>query len=335
MVDTAPRDPIELQVIRAIEHHLGVEGLRTDSHFSAVGGDKQVAQQVADTLNDLFEVQLPPSTISVFNSVEFIATAYRPLVDPSWYDGIAEFSPIGRHAAGTPELDVFLCHGGAGDVVAAYNFAVRLPREWRTWGLYVPELYTRAPLTLSFSELSERHLASVRRVASGAPAVIGGFSLGALVAFEVGRRALAAGLRIPLLMLMDSDGEYSSVRGAHEPVAPSRELTLLDRLTRAGIFPPATALSHLRSWNEVTDALDRAAAAHTPESYEGCAALFTGARYGEQDSQAARRWWENHVAGDLICTPISGDHYTMFESPHVDAFVSSARELVRRTVSGA
>ncbi|HXE44508.1 MAG TPA: alpha/beta fold hydrolase [Conexibacter sp.] len=333
-MDGSPRDPVELAVVRAWQRCLKLERVGVEDDFRACGGTKAAALAIGEELRRALGAWLPPSALGVFPRVEQLAAVYRPLVPPERFA-----APLPLHRASAleaapvdpeDERDAFMVHGVGGEVVSVYGLASRLPPTWRVWGLELPSLRTGAHAPFDVPALARRHVATLRTLRRRGSIVLGGHSLGGLVAYEMARQLRGSELNVALLLLLDvevPDGDPVPRR----PVAYDREQReqLLERMCRAGFFPPGSTVDLLERFTSITHAMTDAAVAYEVAPLDQPAVHFRTAGYAsEQVSE--RSTWEPYLGAGLRTEAIGGDHYTMYMPPHVESFAARVADCLPR-----
>jgi thioesterase domain-containing protein len=323
-VDGSPRDPVELALVRAWERCLGVERVKVDDDFRACGGTKAASVAIGELLRERLGVWLPPSAFGSFPRLEQLAAIYRPLVPPERFAEPIAFNHDGEPSADAHAREVFVVHGVGGEVVSAYGLASRLPATWRAWGLELASLRTGDHVPFDIPTLAARHIATIRRVRREGPIVLAGHSLGGVVAYEMARQLAHGELTVSLLLLFDVEVPQPDPRRPAAYAQPERE-ALLDRMCRAGFFPPGSTVDLLDRFTRITEDMQDAVADYAIEPCALRAVHFRTAGY-ESDPIGERSSWEPYLGAGVRTEAIGGDHYTMYASPHVEGFAALVTE---------
>ena len=193
-------------------------------------------------------------------------------------------------------------------------------------------------------ELAARSIAALREIQPHGPYLLGGWSLGGVLAFELAHQLEAAGERVARLALFDSPASGQSVADEHLVRAFASYLG-----AREGhVFPAADVdLPHVLAWAKAKHLLPEAAelaqieslfasyvhglragvarvAGYEPRPTNVPVAYFRATASLPAYAQSTEAWRALAARCDVIDAP--GDHYTMFLPPHVNAL---ADELAR------
>jgi thioesterase domain-containing protein len=103
-----------------------------------------------------------------------------------------------------PGIPFFCVHGAGGNVLNFRDIARRMGSEQAFYGLQARGVDGSRPL-YSVSEMVDLYLSEITAASRG-PYLLGGYSAGGIVAFEMARRLVRAGQSVPLLVLLDTFG---------------------------------------------------------------------------------------------------------------------------------
>ncbi|MFL6138089.1 MAG: thioesterase domain-containing protein [Frankiaceae bacterium] len=251
--------------------------------------------------------------------------------------------PTGRR------LPLFLVHAAAGSALPYEPLARLLDEDQPVHGLEAPGLVDGEPID-DMTELARRHVAAMREVRPRGPYLLGGWSIGGGVAWEMAVQLRDAGEEVALIALLDTvmpgpgQGErdhvallgwfchdLTSIAGVECPpldVAwlellpePEREAQVVAMLRRAGAIAPGMEEQISRRIG-VFVASGRAHWGHRPRPYAGPAVLLRAAGSRPDDAGG----WRDDAPGLEVVT-VPGTHYTLLREPDVRAV---ADELSRR-----
>jgi thioesterase domain-containing protein len=305
----APRDEVERQIAAIWEDVLDVHPVGVTDPFFDLGGNSFLAARVMIRVQQHFGRGLPVSALLEADTVERLARTV-----------------CARHSAPAPTTLVRLATGSAppffcvhpiGGSVMCYAELARCLGEARdVYGLQARGLQGEAAPFTDIETMAAHYLGQIRRVWPDGPYLIGGWSMGGTVAFEIARQLAAQGEETRRLVLLDTEtGTVArSDRSAVRRPGPAYEV-------------PADAdpeqLEHLL---RVVTCNDRALAAYRERTYGGPLTLI---RAREQPEGRSRDLgWSEFVAGALDVRTVPGDHYTMLQRPNVYALGTELRLLL-------
>jgi thioesterase domain-containing protein len=228
----------------------------------------------------------------------------------------AEQYPLVAIQPGGSRLPFFMVHPIGGYVLCYVPLARHLDPYRPIYGLAAPGLVDERDRGGSVEEMAARYVAAVRRIQPGGPYMVGGYSFGCYVAFEMAQQLRRAGERTALLALLDAWAPGSEGGGRWSPDvrdsvlatrllqqyahACGRELTLAsDALHRCRTEDEALAylLTQAKAAVLVTEDVDlrwvrrflrgfktrlEVAAKYVPHVYPGSITLFRSAENGDE-----------------------------------------------------
>ncbi|MER5454709.1 amino acid adenylation domain-containing protein [Micromonospora sp. NPDC002389] len=231
---------------------LDLPSVGVDDPFFALGGSSLQAAQLMNRVEREFGSRLPLAALYQHRTVAELAR----LLDER--DGTARSSPVQSLAPGdgTP---VVLIHPVGGDLLCYRELVARLPEGWPVLGVASPALDGTATVPPTLTELARVYRDELTAaLPADAPVRLVGWSLGAVLAYEVGRQLTEAG-RTCTAVLIDP---WVGPPGAPvEPSAAELVRAFLTDVTRgevsddASVGPDASGVEALRAaWPQVAAA---------------------------------------------------------------------------------
>ena len=330
------RDALELELLRIWETALGVSPIGVRDDFFALGGHSLLAVRLMEAVRQRFGRDLPLAVLFQGGTVEAMAALLRE-EDPGAPSCLVPIQPAGS-------LPPFFCvHPAGGDVLGFAALARSLGPDQPFYGLQSRGLAADEEPLSSVEAMAGLYLEEIRRVQPEGPYHLGGWSLGALIAFEMARQLHAAGQEVALLAVLDStpdlsemeEGDHASALvdiaryverlwGRPLALAPS-DLEgldaeaglerLLDSMREADLLPPGAGVGQLRRVLRVYQANTLAARLYAPAVYPGRVTLFR-AEQGPA-SREPDRGWGRLTAEPVEIHTVPGDHITMLAEPQV------------------
>lgn len=279
---------------------------------------------------------------------------------------------VGIHPAGT-RRPFFCVHPAGGDVLCYAALARHLDPRQPLFAFQSPGLHgDEAPLG-SLEALAERYVGALRAQQPHGPYLLGGWSLGGAVAFEMAQRLAHAGDHVALLAIFDTvpGGAHASAaerlgEDAFEDnafwlsaiatyverlwgralavtqadlarLAPEAQMQhFLERMKGAGLLRSEATLDQLRRLVEVFKANSRAWSVYVPRPGRARLTLFKAQEQpaGEDEADGTLGW------GALSPQPVElhvvpGDHISMLAEPHVRSLAQRVQECLERAQAGA
>jgi thioesterase domain-containing protein len=180
--------------------------------------------------------------------------------------------------------------------------------------------------------------------------LLGGWSLGGAVAFELGRALQAHGRKLAAVIMFDTRMPRTEDRvGEHElvrrflvdlggGVAPaglqgdSPSEILLDGARRAQALPDDSSIEHVRPLFDVFRTNSEALWRYAPEPDALPVTLFRAAVQPDHAGEPGLGW-SAIVGPSLQIHDAGGDHYTMFRAPHLAGLAERLREVLATAVA--
>ncbi len=215
-----PRDAVEKGLAELWGKLLGVEGVGIQDSFFDLGGHSLIAVRLFNEIADKFEVDLPISVLMQSPTIETLATVVRG----SDYSADAADTQAGDSVTSRPKNDLlryrhvvpmhagpvagrtplFVVAGMYGNVLNLSHLAHLLGEDRPFYALQARGLYGDAAPHESFEEAATDYLAEIVQVQPQGPYLLGGFSGGGLIAFEMARQLLARGEQVLGVLMLDT-----------------------------------------------------------------------------------------------------------------------------------
>jgi amino acid adenylation domain-containing protein len=341
-----PRTPMEETVARVWCELLGLDGVGLHDDFFEIGGSSLMGLQMSSRLRRALGVSLPgdllleaPTVSAMAKRLSAVSTsADMPPARPTCLVRLQAGDPDGNR----PPL--FLVHQ-----VGGYAFTFRaLVRELGphrpVYGLRSLGLEEGEEPLLTIEEMARHYLGLIREIRPRGPYLLGGASMGGMVAFEMAHQLQAMGEETALLVLMDTpcldqmparedhaDAVAAVFRGRLDLCpeelrrhAPEEQIELA--LARVPGLDAAETRRRVRVLAANVDALYD----YRPRPHPGAMVYFRAQTRRPGDPPRPELPWIELMEGGTEIHVVPGDHNTMHDPPHVRTLADRLRRSLGR-----
>lgn len=384
----APRDGIERELADMWCELLGLSEVSVRDDFFDLGGQSLVAVRIFNRIRKRYGVSLPLSTLFEAPNIEGCAliiagelgiTAEAEELAPASHRGRSSRPPppmpnsihrtqprrTGRELWSAVvvmqpkgEHPPFFCAAGmGGDLGELRNLAILTGDRRPFYGLQPPGADDTNNLMYSVEELADYYLREIKAIQPEGPYLLGGYSAGGIVSFEMSRRLTQNGERVGLLALIDSYsptlprrsfGERSRIhfrRLANEGpryiagTLGRRAIYIKDNVVRLGTRALKGFQSDRLRYRHVQDAWMLAQDAYDPPPWDGQATLFRAREVfrwitsGTSLIDDEYHGWSRYITGGIDVQPCPGDHSSMCREPNVQVLAAKLREALDHAVA--
>jgi thioesterase domain-containing protein/acyl carrier protein len=337
-------------VAAAWKRVLGHDEFALDDDFFDVGGDSLLAAWVVAELGQALGRELPLSVLLEDSTVEGLATALSEM--GTWQEGRGSASEILTLGAGRSSRALFMFHALGGEVFAYRELARRLTSPMRVLGVrWAGDGYGDH----SIQDLARIHADRIRTVQPHGPYLLGGWSFGGVLAFEVARRLVEDGERVDFVGLVDANPVLDPITGT-----PQEETTYFDMLSRVleevdrseaddrpvdvstlagdedwvglmgGAAPTGLTTRHLRRHLSLARDGMRAVMNYRPRPYGGAVELFQADGTAPEIQRRLAARLRESVAGPVRVHAVPGDHVGMLHGTNATTLAEAMDDALAR-----
>ena len=357
----APRDAVELQLAQFWKEVLNVRIAGVRDNFFERGGHSLLAVRLLSRIRQAMGADLPLALLFQKPTIEQLAAHIRQQSGGTRQ----HFSPLVQIQRGDSEPTLFFVHPSGGNVLCYAPLAQRLGAEQPFYGLQAQGLdAAHAPLT-SIEEMAASYVEAIRAAQPVGPYLLGGWSMGGLVAYEMAQQLRAQEQEVSLLALIDTsvptpDSWMAEADELAYMLSFARDMGLsweqvqelgvktdellrmnpqeqlahvLELATAANVLPPDIEPAQLERLYEVFKTNVRAMFNYSPQPLVGRITLFKAEETAAEQGDSARSWDEFALEGvERLIVP--GDHYTMVSEPHVSVLAEYLARSVKDATTG-
>jgi thioesterase domain-containing protein/acyl carrier protein len=207
-----PRDEQELALLAIWEDLFSLRTIGVTDDFFALGGHSLLAVRLIARIERKLGIRLPLATLFQAPTIESLALLLKRRQPPSAPSCLVLLQAGGKRP-------FFCVHPAHGHVLCYFELSRRLP-DRSFYGFQAPASLTArrrsAEAHVRIEDLAEIYLRELRGVQPEGPYLLGGWSMGGAVAYEMARQLELAGAAVALLALIDTwlpEGGHAEPRG--------------------------------------------------------------------------------------------------------------------------
>jgi thioesterase domain-containing protein/acyl carrier protein len=193
----APQGETEEMLAQIWSELLGVERISRHDNFFDLGGHSLLAVQLVTRVQQKSGIQFPIVSLFREPTLMRLAAALRQPHPQTW-NGIVPIKPTGNRPA------LFLVHPAAGSVFCYGELARQFPPEQPLYGIQASGLLGEAKAIDDLELLASGYVDAMRSVQAEGPYLLGGWSAGGNIAYEMARQLTLRGETVAFLGLIDA-----------------------------------------------------------------------------------------------------------------------------------
>jgi thioesterase domain-containing protein/acyl carrier protein len=335
-----PRNAVDARLAAIWTELLGVPEIGITDDFFELGGHSLAAAQVASRLEREMAVDLPLALFFQAPTIEALSDHLRGVRPIVTTPGLVPLTTSGSRPP------IFFLPGLGGHVLSFRALAQALGADQPCFGLQDPALEGEGEPFATVEQMAEHFVDLVHSVDASGPPHLVGYSLGGLVALEMGRRLLRAGSAPPFVALIDTPApgfpprlplfQRLAAHGANlvRGDAAGRRAYLAARWSNVmARFRTRSDEYEQAIWGVLTPRMQAVLAAHgragdayTQPSYAGPIALL---RARVHPDWPATRFddpmlgWGDYVTGGIDEREIPGAHLDVLDEHHTEPLATT------------
>ncbi|MEI6574595.1 MAG: amino acid adenylation domain-containing protein [Bacteroidota bacterium] len=361
---TAPRDLTELMLLNIFKEILNQEDLGIEDNFFDSGGHSLLAIQLFAAIDKVFRIPLPLATLFQRGNVMSLAELIRKS------NGIRMTNSLVPIRMGAGKKHLYLVHPAGGNVLCYFELAKEMGHDFDVYGLQSMGLNNKKVDTVS--DIARYYLDEIQLPENTEDVIFAGWSMGALIAFEMARQVKAQSGKCPRLMIIDQLAPVEeSIETERTPIdnvdrmlafagkvehlaghplgitdaslrGKSSEIqseVFLTAFKSVNLVPPDISLQDFHGYLELMIHHNEITSRCRPGTYEGKTMLIRAddslPMFDNQLPMAIRTadlGWERLIEGNFTIENIPGNHVSIMAQPHVK---NLALALMKWVESGA
>lgn len=350
--EAAPLTGEEKQVRDIFCKVLKTPAVNRDDSFFEIGGNSLSAIELLYSLNRCFQTDLSLSFLFRHASVQKIVEGLHER--PS-------FASLVKIKEGNGRKALFLVHPAGGNIFCYHTFSDRMAGDTTIYGLQSQpgKIDTRG-----IRELARHYLDEVEKCGFGGELIFGGWSMGALTAYEMAVEWSKEKGQCPPVLVIDQMAYALAVSGHSDDndrialfaekvehlighplgitreklqnLSPeSRSLLFLDAFKRDGLVPQSVQISDFHGFLEQMIVHNEQVSAYRPSRYEGKVIVVRSEEAlllkDDTTTYSLERpddllWRE--FAGQVVVVTSPGNHVSMMRPPYVEVLARRVQEIL-------
>jgi thioesterase domain-containing protein/acyl carrier protein len=329
----APRSQVEWQLARIWEELIGVAPIGVKDNFFDLGGHSLMLVQLIARIEQRFDRTLPVSILFESPTIEQLAIALSD--EQRTHRPSSSLVPL--HTRG-PLPPFFWIHGDSSNVMLPALLGPDRP----LFALEHQAHDGRAARYTEVETIAAHYLEEIRTVQPQGPYLLGGYSFGGVIAFEMAQQLLRRQADVALLFLLDPSGRAANLGDADGN--ENSNSTVLDIFTgqlRTQIRTKIQKVQHtakmlrckacvvtgsllpptLRS-AYILDIYRKALRSYVPQPYSGRVSIYKTLSI----EYSSPRDWPNLITGPLTIHDCDATHDALMKDPHIRHWTAKLKD---------
>ncbi|MFJ5454069.1 amino acid adenylation domain-containing protein [Pectobacterium jejuense] len=352
----APENQREHDLHEIYRDILQSETIDTQESFFTLGGNSLSALKLILSVNQHFGTSLSLGQLFENSSIAQLAH----VIEEKGSQTQAARVTINR---GQPEdkPTLLLIHPAGGNVLCYSALARELGESYPIYGIQVPDFSVNQPYNADIKALAAFYLSEAGDIVHHSRLVLGGWSLGATIAFEMAQQLTEKGIT-PTVLVLDQPAPEINIDGsadmneaerlayfAHKVALftgasfdisekslsamseEQRTAQFLVEFKRAGVVPDSVQLAGFEHFLHILQAHIHATDAYSSHPYLGNLLVVEAEDIlpGRTRLEEAGLGWRRFTTGCLTVLTTSGDHISMMGAPHVSRIAAQLKNILR------
>lgn len=344
-----PRDRLEMTLTRIWETALETGPISIHDNFFEVGGHSMLSLRVAAMIETELGQPMPIASLVTNPTIAALADWLRDAgTDTPWTPLVT----LNAHGDGAP---LILVHPVSGNITRYVHLAKAFYGSRPVYALEAAGLDGRYEPLGSMEELVALYLDAIREVHPEGPYILGGWSLGGVVAAELAKRLGDERAKVDALLLIES---FTQICNRQQPEHDVLAAFAMDLAGQAGRPLPLEREAFMQaSPEQALDMIFAALASHAPHLAENEARLrdlydvfhanmramsnhvpqpaplptlliaATGDEHQARDPEMAENGWR-HYGFDLERVDVVGNHYSILDRERIPELMQILRTVI-------
>lgn len=351
----APRTPVEEILINIWSEVLGLSRIGIRDNFFEIGGHSFAVMRLIHEIEKILGHTITAETLFQAPTIEQIAKLFDVTENTKDNYPLVAIRPTGS------QRPFFCVHPVGGSVLCYANLAYHLGAERPVYGFEALGIDGRLPPHVRIEDMAAYYVKSLKAAGHSGPYLLGGWSMGGVVAFEMARQIQRQFGEVAVVVMLDSWAteftdpqewddallvkwfaeDWGHSIGSNLQVSydilhqiePNEQVNyILDCAKAIGAVSPDTDTAYLRQVMEVFKANMQALHKYRPEdTYSGKLVVFSVAEELSDSADPALGWGALTNIGVEVKT-VPGDHYSIMREPNVRYLASELKSCLEHVL---
>jgi amino acid adenylation domain-containing protein len=202
-----PANEVEARLQKIWERVLDVQAVGVKDNFFELGGDSLHAVAMLMEINEAFGKNLPASALLGDGSIESLALKISETATAEEWSALVPIQPTGTRPP------IFFVHPIGGEVYGYHALSRHLGADQPFYGIQARGLDGKQPLFSDIVTMATHYTEEVLRVQPREPFLLGGYSLGGTIAFEMAQQLHSLGHRQIHVLILDEEAPGPAASG--------------------------------------------------------------------------------------------------------------------------
>ncbi|MEH2377490.1 MAG: amino acid adenylation domain-containing protein [Nostoc sp.] len=365
-------NPLQLQLTEIWENVLGIHPIGIQDNFFDLGGNSLLAVRLFSQIEKIAGKNLALSILLQAPTIEQLANiierercskpgvAATPTDDVKSETSIPWSSLVAIQANGS-KPPFFCVHGLGGEVLRFRELALHLGSDQPFYGLQPQGLDGKQLPYTRIEDMAAHYIQQIQTIQPHEPYLIGGYSSGGIIAYEMARQLVMQGKKVALLVLFDTYGSRNIASVPLQKPASRHWKSLLAIASNYVIEPIKGNTQRLKYqikeilWRivfqfyltirrplpysnrkfMVEEASRQALRKYVLQVYSGRATVFRtedGLVVGQRQADP-KMGWGKLALGGVDIYDISGIHNSIFKEPHVRSVSEKIKACIDQIIA--
>jgi amino acid adenylation domain-containing protein len=295
----APKNQLQNKLVSIWGEILKIDKIGIQDNFFELGGHSLNALNIMAKIETDTGYRLPLSALYEIPTIEHLCN----IMEKVTWSSLVPIKPNGN------KIPLYIVHGGGLNVLLFNSLAENLHEDQPVFGFQPRGMNGIDKPYDKMEDIAAHYAAEILANDPEGPYALAGFSLGGIIAFEMAKQLETLGKKVVFLGMLDSDASDANMSDSHEDVRYSHLTKAFEQTKDVPKF-----------LHNVRKATILACMNYKLEPYPVNVYLFKAREQTFFIKDPRHYGWDRYAQAGMAVHVIPGDHYSMFNPPHVEMF---------------